>query len=84
MLNANFSDICLYWNVGRAILKKQKEGWGTKVIKCMAKELKDAFMEMFGFSPRNIKYMRKLDENCLPLKLCNGSWHKYRGEPIYP
>ena len=66
VLNANSSMICLYWNIGRAILKKQKEeGWGAKVIDRMAKDLKDAFPDMSGFSPRNIKYMRKFAE-CWP------------------
>ncbi len=64
VLNANSSMICLYWNIGRAILKKQEEeGWGAKVIDRMAKDLKDAFPEMAGFSPRNIKYMRKFAES---------------------
>ena len=66
VLNANSSMICLYWNIGRAIIKKQeKEGWGTKVIDRMAKDLKDAFPDMSGFSPRNIKYMRKF-ARCWP------------------
>ena len=52
--------------LGRAILVKQEEeGWGTKVIDRMAKDLKDAFPEMSGFSPRNIKYMRKFAQ-CWP------------------
>ena len=38
VLNANSSMICLYWNIGRAILKKQEEGWGAKVIDRMAKD----------------------------------------------
>ena len=60
VMNANTSMICLYWNIGRAILEKQeKEGWGAKVIDRMSKDLKSAFPEMSGFSPRNIKYMRK-------------------------
>ncbi len=64
VLNANSSMICLYWNIGRAILKKQEEeGWGTKIIDRMAKDLKDAFPEMSGFSPRNIKYMRKFADS---------------------
>ena len=59
VLNANSSMICLYWNIGRAILQKQEEeGWGAKVIDRMGKDLKDAFPDMSGFSPRNIKYMR--------------------------
>ena len=57
VLNANSSMICLYWNIGKAIMKKQEEeGWGAKVIDRMSKDLKDAFPEMSGFSPRNIKY----------------------------
>lgn len=64
VLNANSSMICLYWNIGRSILKKQEEeGWGAKIIDRMAKDLKDAFPEMSGFSPRNIKYMRKFAES---------------------
>lgn len=64
VLNANSSMICLYWNIGSAILKKQEEeGWGAKVIDRMAKDLKDAFPEMAGFSQRNIKYMRKFAES---------------------
>ena len=60
-MNANASMICLYWNIGRIILERQEEeGWGAKVIDRMSKDLKIAFPEMFGFSPRNIKYMRKL------------------------
>lgn len=60
VLNANSSMICLYWKIGRLILEKQeKEGWGTKVIDRMAEDIKDAFPDMSGFSPRNIKYMRK-------------------------
>ena len=55
-MNANTSMICLYWNIGRAILEKQeKEGWGVKVIDRVSKDLKTAFPEMSGFSPRNIK-----------------------------
>ena len=66
VLNANSSMICLYWNIGRAILqKKEEEGWGSKVIDRMAKDLKEAFPDMSGFSPRNIKYMRKFAE-CWP------------------
>ena len=59
LLNANSSMNCFYWNIGRAILKNQKEGWGAEVIDCMAKDLKGAFPEMTGFPSKNIKYMRK-------------------------
>jgi len=63
VLKANASMICLYWNIGNAILQKQEEeGWGTKVIDRISKDIKDSFPEMKGFSQRNIKYMRKFAE----------------------
>lgn len=66
VLNANSSLICLYWKIGNAILQKQEEeGWGSKVIDRMSKDLGDAFPDMSGFSPRNIKYMRKFAK-CWP------------------
>ncbi len=66
VLNANASMICLYWNIGQAILQKQaEEGWGAKVIDRMATDIKAAFPETSGFSPRNIKYMRKFAQ-CWP------------------
>lgn len=59
-LSANSSMILMYWNIGNSILEQQKnEGWGTKVIGRMSKDLKTAFPDMTGFSPRNLKYMRK-------------------------
>jgi len=61
ILSANSAMIVLYWKIGDSILKRQKEeGWGTKVIDRMSKDLKDAFPDITGFSPRNLKYMRKL------------------------
>jgi len=51
--------ILLYWQIGRAILERQKEqGWGTKVIDRLSKDLHAMFPEMKGFSLRNLKYMR--------------------------
>jgi hypothetical protein len=45
--------------IGRDILQRQElEGWGTKVIDRLAQDLKAAFPDIRGFSPRNIRYMR--------------------------
>ena len=50
-------------DIGKAILNKQaEEGWGSKVIERISKDINDAFPDMSGFSPRNIKYMRKFAE----------------------
>lgn len=58
-LRANVSLIVMYWQIGDAILKKQKsEGWGAKVIDRISHDVRHVFPDMKGFSPRNIKYMR--------------------------
>jgi predicted nuclease of restriction endonuclease-like (RecB) superfamily len=57
---ANNALVLLYWRVGKSILEKQqREGWGAKVIDRLSYDLKEAFPDMSGFSPRNLKYMRK-------------------------
>jgi predicted nuclease of restriction endonuclease-like (RecB) superfamily len=51
--------IQMYWGVGHVILERQaKEGWGAKVIDRLSADLRAAFPEMKGLSPRNLKYMR--------------------------
>jgi len=51
--------VLLYWHIGRDILARQAEqGWGAKVIERLAQDLRAAFPDMKGFSPRNLKYMR--------------------------
>ncbi|MEL6501313.1 MAG: PDDEXK nuclease domain-containing protein [Cyanobacteria bacterium J06650_10] len=53
----------LYWQIGTEILQRQNaEGWGSKVIGRLAKDLKRDFPELKGFSSRNIKYMRSFAE----------------------
>ncbi|KVL64536.1 hypothetical protein WM03_32025 [Burkholderia ubonensis] len=59
--SANRELVTLYWQIGRDILERQQlQGWGAKVIDQLARDLKDAFPDMRGFSPRNLKYMRAL------------------------
>jgi predicted nuclease of restriction endonuclease-like (RecB) superfamily len=58
-LAANSELVLLYWDIGRGILDRQeKDGWGSKVVERLAKDLKAEFPQMRGFSPRNLKYMR--------------------------
>jgi predicted nuclease of restriction endonuclease-like (RecB) superfamily len=62
-VSVNRELMLLYWNIGRQILERQNaEGWGTKVVDRLASDLRAEFPELTGFSPRNIKYMRKLAE----------------------
>ncbi len=59
VLAANAAMVCLYWDIGSLILDRQRNaGWGAKVIDRLSKDLRDAYPEMGGFSPRNLKYMR--------------------------
>lgn len=59
VMAANAGMILLYWDIGRIILQRQKsEGWGAKVIDRLSMDLRKAFPDMQGLSPRNLKYMR--------------------------
>jgi predicted nuclease of restriction endonuclease-like (RecB) superfamily len=55
--------VALYWQIGRDILSRQAaQGWGARVIDRLSSDLRSAFPEMKGFSPRNLKYMRAFAE----------------------
>lgn len=59
VMAANSAMVLLYWDIGRLILERQRvEGWGAKVIDRLAADLREAFPDMTGLSPRNLKYMR--------------------------
>lgn len=63
ILSANSAMVVMYWNIGKSIVERQKsEGWGSKVIDRMSHDLKEEFPDMAGFSPRNLKYMKKFAE----------------------
>ncbi len=62
-LAVNRELVLLYWQIGQEILVRQAEqGWGAKVIERLAHDLRSAFPDMQGFSPRNLKYMRAFAE----------------------
>ncbi len=62
-LAVNREMVLLYWQIGRDILDRQeRESWGAKVIDRLAADLKRSFPDMKGFSPRNLKYMRRFAE----------------------
>jgi len=55
----NLTMTLLYWQIGREILQRQeKQGWGSRVISQLAKDLKREFPDMRGFSRSNLTYMR--------------------------
>ena len=52
--------ILLYWDIGRAIVEKQKElGWGESVIDRVSRDLREAFPGTTGFSPRNLRSVKQ-------------------------
>ena len=53
--------VTLYRQIGRDIPdREQKQGWGAGVVDRLTHDLKMAFSDMRGFSPRNLKYTRAL------------------------
>ena len=59
VLSANPIVIEAYWHTGKIILARQKEAaWGARVIDRLAADLKEAFPDMSGLSPRNLLAMK--------------------------
>jgi predicted nuclease of restriction endonuclease-like (RecB) superfamily len=59
----NLELVRLYWGIGKEILARQHaEGWGTKVIERLAKDLCSEFPQMKGLSRTNLLYMRAFSE----------------------
>ena len=55
-LAVNAELVQLYGRIGRGILlRQQTQGWGAKVIDRLARDLKDAFPDMRGWSSSNLK-----------------------------
>ncbi|MBT9499480.1 MAG: DUF1016 family protein [Zoogloea sp.] len=64
-LAVNAELVQLYRGIGLEILaRRADQGWGAKVIDRLARDLKDAFPDMRGFSSRNLKYMAFFAEHC--------------------
>jgi len=62
-VSVNRELVLLYWGIGNEILARQKvEGWGSKVIERLAKDLRSEFPQMKGFSRTNLLYMRAFSE----------------------
>ena len=59
-LTINSQLLELYWEIGKDISERQSaSNWGSKLIEQVAKELKNEFPELKGFSRRNIYAMRQ-------------------------
>lgn len=55
--------VLLYWSIGKDILARQeREGWGTRVIERLGRDLQAEFPGVQGFSPRSLNYMKTFAE----------------------
>ena len=64
-LAVNAELVQLYHRLGSEIQQRQEaHGWGAKVIERLARDLKDAFPDMKGWSASNLKYMRFFAQHC--------------------
>lgn len=53
----------LYWQIGATIIERQKTApWGSKVLSRLSADLRTEFPGVKGFSPANLKYMRRFAE----------------------
>ncbi len=51
--------LCLYWEIGHEIVARQRrDGWGARIIDCLAADLQRVFPGIKGFSRTNIQRMR--------------------------
>jgi predicted nuclease of restriction endonuclease-like (RecB) superfamily len=81
VLAVNGELVLLYWAIGRDIIERQqRQGWGAKIIERLAADLRSAFPEMQGFSPRNLKYMKAFaeawpDRSIVQVALAQITWY---------
>lgn len=53
----------LYWQIGSTIIERQKHApWGSRVLSRLSEDLRAEFPSVKGFSPANLKYMRRFAE----------------------
>ncbi len=72
----------LYWDLGKDIVEKQeKEGWGSKVLERVAKDLQNEFPGIEGFSRANIFRMRAF---YLAYSNCLTAVRQLHNDPLVP
>lgn len=58
VMSVNTEMLLMYWDVGRIIAERRSaEGWGTKIIQRLARDIRNELPEIKGFSERNLKRM---------------------------
>lgn len=56
---ANREMLLSYWSIGSELAKRESaQGWGSRVVTRLSADVRLAFPEASGFSPRNLRYMK--------------------------
>ena len=59
-IRVNTELLQLYWQIGKDIVEKQMDStWGSGFFNQLSKDLKEEFPGMSGFSPTNLKYIKR-------------------------
>ena len=67
VLGLNKEKILLYWKIGE--LLSQRISWGNKFIDNLSTDIKLEYPHVKGYSPRNLRYMRKFADSVCKIKL---------------
>ncbi|QCB97349.1 DUF1016 domain-containing protein [Arthrobacter sp. PAMC25564] len=60
---ANREMLLSYWSIGNELAKRESaQGWGSRVVTRLSADVRSAFPEARGFSPRNLRYMKSFAE----------------------
>ena len=60
IMGVNREQIILYWQIGKML--SEKISWGNKFVDNLSRDIKLDFPGIKGYSPRNLRYMRKFYE----------------------
>lgn len=59
-IKVNTELLSLYWDIGKELSQRQAiSNWGDRIISQLAKDLLNEFPGVKGFSPTNLKYIRR-------------------------
>lgn len=62
-IHVNKEMLLYYWSVGKDIAEKHADSrWGSKFFQNMSKDLTDIIPNTKGFSPTNLRYMKRFYE----------------------
>jgi hypothetical protein len=82
-LAVNRELVLLYWQIGCQILARQKsEGWGTKVVEQLAKDLKSEFPDMLDCPEPTFCICEPLQKRILMSQLSSRLLDKFPGSII--